>query len=58
MRTIDKVNQIATELFQANFIFLSKPEQELVFEHYLAQNATHVLANSKSYNGYINLKNQ
>ena len=58
MRTIDKVNQIATELFQTNFPFLSKWEQELVFEHYLAQNAIHVQPKSKSYNGYINLKKQ
>ena len=58
MRTIDKVNQIATELFQSNFIFLSKPEQDLVFEHYLAKYATHVQPKSRSYNGYINLKKQ
>lgn len=56
MRTIDKINKIATELFQCNYIFLSKSEQDLVFEHYVAENATIVQPNSKSYNGYINLK--
>ena len=58
MRTIDKINKIATELFQCNFIFLDKSEQDLVFEHYLAENALKVQPKSKSYNGYINLKKQ
>lgn len=56
MKTIDKMNKIATELFQCDYIFLSKGERNLVFEHYLAENATSVEPKSISYNGYINLK--
>jgi hypothetical protein len=56
MKTIDKINKIATELFQCNYIFLSKEEQDLVFAHYLAQNAVSVQPKSRSYNDYINLK--
>ena len=58
MKTIDKINKIATELFQSNYEFLSKSERDLVFEHFLAENATDVQPKSKSYNGYINLKKQ
>ena len=58
MTTITKVNKISTELFQCDYIFLSKEEQDLVFEHYLAENAVDVQPKSKSYNGYINLKKQ
>lgn len=58
MRTIDKINKISTELFQCNFIFLDKKEQDLVFEHYVAENAICVQPKSRSYNGYINLKKQ
>lgn len=56
MTTIDKINKIATELFQCDYIFLNKEEQDLVFAHYLAQNAVSVQPKSKSYNDYINLK--
>ena len=58
MRTIDKINKISTELFKCNYIFLCKNERDLVFEHYLAENATSVQPKSRSYNGYINLKKQ
>jgi len=56
MKTIDKMNKIATELFQCEYQFLDRAERDLVFEHYLAENATSVHPQSKSYNGYINLK--
>jgi len=57
MTTIEKLNKIATELFKCEYIYLNRSESQLVFEHYLADNAVSVQPNSKSYNGYINLKN-
>ena len=56
MKTTDKLDKIATELFQCEYRFLNKSERDLVFEHYLAENATSVEPKSRSYNGYINLK--
>lgn len=56
MKTIDKLDKIATELFQCEYQFLNRAERDLVFEHYLAENATSVEPQSRSYNGYINLK--
>ena len=57
MTTIEKLNKIATELFKCNYTYLNKSESQLVFEHYLAENAVNVQPNSRSYNGYSNLKN-
>ena len=57
MKTIEKLNKIATELFKCDYVYLNKSESQLVFEHYLAENAVNVQPNSRSYNGYINLKN-
>jgi hypothetical protein len=37
MRTIDKINAISQELFQCNYIFLDKQEQDEVFAHYLCE---------------------
>ena len=56
MQTIDKINKIATELFQCDYMFLNRSERDLVFEHYLAENATSVEPKSRSYNGYSDLK--
>ena len=56
MRTIDKLDKIATELFQCEYRFLNRSERDLVFEHYLAENATSVEPKSRSYNGYCDLK--
>lgn len=56
MKTIDKLDKIATELFQCEYQFLNRSERDIAFEHYLAENATSVQPKSKSYNGYINLK--
>ena len=56
MKTIDKINKIATELFQCEWLFLNKAERDLVFEHYLAEDATSVHPKSRSYTGYTNLK--
>ena len=56
MKTIDKLDKIATELFQCEYQFLSRVERDIVFEHYLVENATSVHPQSKSYNRYINLK--
>ena len=56
MSTIKKLNQISTELFKSDYIYLNKKESDLVFEHYLAENALNVQSKSKSYNGYMNLK--
>ena len=56
MKTIDKMNKIATELFQCNYKFLDRSERDLVFQHYLAENATSVEPKSRSYNGYCDLK--
>jgi hypothetical protein len=57
MTTIEKLNKIATELFKREYIYLNRSESQLVFKHYLANNAVSVQPNSRSYNGYINLKN-
>ena len=56
MKTIDKMNKIATELFQCEYWFLNRSERDLVCEHYLAENATSVEPKSRSYNGYSDLK--
>ena len=56
MKTIDKMDRIATELFQCEYRLLNNAGRDIVFEHYLAENATSVQPKSKSYNGYINLK--
>ena len=58
MSTIKKLNQIANELFKSEYTYLNKKQSDLVFEHYLAENAVNVQPKSKSYNGYINLKKQ
>jgi len=56
MKTIGKLDKIATELFQCEYRFLSRSERDLVFEHYLAEKATSVEPKSRSYNGYCDLK--
>ena len=58
MKTIEKLNKISTELFGCNYIFLQKSDEQLVFEHYLSQNAVAVQPKSRSYDGYINLGGQ
>lgn len=58
MSTIKKLNQIANELFKSEYTYLNRKQSDLVFEHYLAENAVNVQPKSKSYNGYINLKKQ
>ena len=58
MSTIKKLNQIANELFKSEYTYLNKKQSDLVFEHYLAENAVNVQPKSKSYDGYINLKKQ
>ena len=56
MKTIDKMDRIATELFQCEYRLLNNAGRDLVFEHYLAEEATSVEPKSRSYNGYCNLK--
>ena len=58
MSTIEKLNRISVELFECNYKYTTQSQKNLVFEHYLAENAVAVQPKSRSYNGYINLKRQ
>jgi len=52
MRTIEKLDKIANELFQVNYYKLSKPNEIEVFAQYLAKYAVSVQPKSRSYARY------
>ncbi len=52
MRTIEKLDKIANELFQVDYIKLSKPNEIEVFAHFLAKYAVSVQPKSRSYARY------
>ena len=55
MRTIDKLNKIANELFEVNYVNLSKPQEIEVFAHFLAKYAVSVQPKSRSFERYSQL---
>ena len=52
MRTIEKLDKIANELFQVNYVKLSKPQEIEVFAQFLAKYAVSVQPKSRSYEKY------
>jgi hypothetical protein len=52
MRTIEKLDKIANELFQVDYYKLSKPNEIEVFAQYLAKYAVSVQPKSRSYARY------
>jgi hypothetical protein len=55
MRTIEKLNKIANELFEVDYIKLSKPNEIEVFAHFLAKYAVSVQPKSRSYPKYLEI---
>lgn len=55
MRTIEKLDKIANELFQVDYYKLSKPNEIEVFAHYLAKYAVSVQPKSRSYARYVEI---
>jgi hypothetical protein len=52
MRTIEKLDKIANELFQVNYVKLSKTNEIEVFAHFLAKYAVSVQPKSRSFTRY------
>ena len=52
MRTIEKLDKIANELFQVDYIKLSKTNEIEVFAHFLAKYAVSVQPKSRSFAKY------
>jgi len=57
MRTIDKLNKIANDLFKVDYYELKKVDEIEVFAQFLANNAVSVQPKSRSYNRYLEIKN-
>ena len=55
MSTIEKLNKIANDLFQVNYVNLSKPQEIEVFAQFLAKYAVSVQPKSRSYERYLQL---
>lgn len=55
MRTIDKLNKIANNLFKVNYVKLSKTQESEVFAHFLAKYAVSVQPKSRSFERYSQL---
>ena len=55
MRTIEKLDKIANELFQVDYYKLSKSNEIEVFAHYLAKYAVSVQPKSRSYAKYVEI---
>ncbi len=58
MRTIEKLDKIANELFQVDYVKLSKTNEIEVFAHFLAKYAVEVQPKSRSYARYLEIKGQ
>jgi hypothetical protein len=52
MTTLEKLNKIANELFEVDYIKLSKPNEIEVFAHFLAKYAVSVQPKSRSFAKY------
>jgi hypothetical protein len=55
MTTLEKLNKIANELFEVNYVNLSKPQEIEVFAHFLSKYAVSVQPKSRSYERYSQL---
>ena len=55
MTTLEKLNKIAKDLFEVNYVNLSKPQEIEVFAHFLAKYAVSVQPKSRSYGRYLQL---
>jgi len=55
MRTIEKLNKIANDLFQVDYEKLSKSNEIEVFAQFLAKNAVSVQPKSRSYQRYLEI---
>jgi hypothetical protein len=52
MTTLEKLNKIANELFEVDYIKLNKPNEIEVFAHFLAKYAVSVQPKSRSFAKY------
>jgi hypothetical protein len=55
MSTLDKLNKIANDLFEVNYVNLNKPQEIEVFAHFLAKYAVSVQPKSRSYPKYLEI---
>jgi len=57
MKTIDKLNKIANDLFKVDYYELNKVDEIEVFAQFLAKYAVSVQPKSRSYNRYLEIQN-
>jgi hypothetical protein len=55
MTTLENLNKIAKDLFEVNYVNLSKPQEIEVFAHFLAKYAVSVQPKSRSYEKYLEI---
>ena len=55
MSTLDKLNKIANDLFEVDYVKLSKTNEIKVFAHFLAKYAVSVQPKSRSYAKYVEI---
>ena len=55
MSTLEKLNEIANNLFKVNYVNLSKPQEIEVFAQFLAKYAVSVQPKSRSFERYLEI---